>query len=162
MPKRFLILVPILFLCACSLAVKSREWGRPDYPDRVLIATAAFDFKRHVVSGITAAFKERKVYIKQIAFAALKHEQEQDYAAVVLLDYRYAFSYNGDAEKFIRQSKRKRRIIHLITSGTGREKPGHAAPDAITCASKKDKAAYYSSTIVKRIERLLGAGNRGR
>ena len=145
-----------LALCGCAVrAVKTMEAGDPGARQRVLIATEQSEFKEAVVARIVEDLQMDLCYVKVIDLKRLKHEPATDYGAVVVVNTCKAWSLSRSASRFVKQFPDKERVVLLTTAGGEDWKAGQLGVDAITSASKAQKADPVAEEISRRVRRIL-------
>jgi hypothetical protein len=153
-------LVPVivgLAFCGCAAkAVNTTEWGDLKAAQRVLIATQKSEFKEAVVSRIVEDLEKDLFYVKVIDIKKLRQEPATDYDAVVVINTCKAWRLTGGASKFVKEFPDKDKVVLLTTAGGEDWKPKKVEVDAITSASKEQKADPVAEDIVARVRKILG------
>jgi hypothetical protein len=143
-------------LCGCAVrAVKTTEVGVPRAGKNVLIATQRSEFKEAVVSRIVEELEKDLCYVRVIDLKQLKREPATDYDAVVVMNTCKAWSMSRAASKFVKSFPDKERVVLLTTAGGEDWKPKGVEVDAITSASKEQKADPVADAIVVRVRKIL-------
>ena len=152
-----LVLVVVgLAFCGCAVrAVKTTEAGDPRAGNKVLIATQRSEFKEAVVSRIVEDLGKDLCYVKVIDLKTLKHEPAQDYDAVVVVNTCKAWRLSGGASRFVKEFPDKERVVLLTTAGGEDWKPKGVEVDAITSASKEQKADPVADEISRKVRSIL-------
>lgn len=153
----FLVLIIVsLAVCGCAAkAVDTTEWGDLKADQRVLIATQKSEFKEAVVSRIAEELERDLCYVKVIDLKKLKKAPATDYDAVVIVTTCKAWRLTGGASKFVKAFPDKDKVVLLTTAGGEDWTPKKVEVDAITSASKEQKADPVAEDIVARVRRIL-------
>ena len=152
------LVVASLAVCGCAAkAVNTTEWGDLRADQRVLIATQRSEFKEAVVSRVVEDLEKDRFYVKVIDLERLEHEPAKDYDAIVVVNTCKAWRLTGGASKFVKAFPDKDRVVLLTTAGGEDWKPKSVEVDAITSASKDQKADPVAEDIVARVRKILGA-----
>jgi hypothetical protein len=145
-----------LVFCGCAAkAVKTTEWGELKADRRVLIATQRSEFKEAVVLRVVEDLEKDPCYVKVIDLKKLKDEPATDYDAIVVVNTCKAWRLTGGASKFVKAFPDKDRVVLLTTAGGEDWKPKSVEVDAITSASKEQKADPVAEEIVSRVRKIL-------
>jgi len=146
----------MLVLAGCASQVEVIERGEGNCGKRVLIATQQSAFKDTVVSGIVDGLEKDSCYVKVIDLKKLAGESVAHYDALVIVTTCKMWRLNRHARKFFKHlpEKDEGKIILLTTVGQKYDsKMGQV--DAITSASKMEKAGVVAESIVGKIRVLL-------
>jgi hypothetical protein len=157
--RAFFCLVPVaaaLAFCGCAVrAVKTTEAGDPGAGKRVLIATEQSEFKEAVVARIVEELRKDLCYVKVIDLKRLKHEPATDYGAVVVVNTCKAWTLSRRASRFVKEFPDKDRVVLLTTAAGEGWKHGAVGVDAITSASKVQKADPVAEEISRKVRKIL-------
>ena len=154
-----LIIVALAF-CGCAFrAVKTTEAGDPRAGKRVLIATQQSEFKEAVVSKIVEDLKKDLCYVRVIDLKRLEDQPAADFGAIVVVNTCKAWSLSRGASKFVKRFPDKDRVVLLTTAGGEDWKPKSVEVDAITSASKAQKADPVAEEIVGKVRKILSPDN---
>jgi hypothetical protein len=148
-------IVGLAFSGCAAKAVKTTEWGDLKADRRVLIATQRSEFKEAVVSRVVEDLEKDLCYVKVIDLKRLEDEPATDYDAIVVVNTCKAWRLTGDASKFVKAFPDKDRVFLLTTAGGEDWKPKAVEVDAITSASKDQKADPVAEEIVSRVRKIL-------
>lgn len=157
--RAFFPLLPVvaaLALWGCAAkAVNTTEWGDLKARQRVLIATQRSEFKEAVVSRIVEDLEKDLCYVKVIDLKQLKMDSATDYDAIVVVNTCKAWRLTGGASKFVKEFSDKDKIVLLTTAGGEDWKPKSVEVDAITSASKEQKADPVAEEIARKVRKIL-------
>ena len=155
--SRWLVWALAMFvLASCASQVEVIEQGDRNCGKRVLIATQQSAFKDAVVAGIVAGLDKDSCYVKIIDLNKLTEESIAYYDALVVVSTCKIGRLNRHARKFFKHLPEKEagKIILLTTIGQKYDsKMGKV--DAITSASKIEKAGAVAESVVGKIRVLL-------
>ena len=146
----------MLVLSGCASQVEVIERGDRNCEKRVLIATQQSAFKDAVVAGIVEELEKEPCYVKVVDLKKLTEESTTHYSALVIVTTCKIGRLNRHARKFFKHLPKKDegKIMLLTTIGQKYDsKMGQV--DAITSASKIEKAGAVSGTIAGKIRVLL-------
>ncbi len=150
-----MISLNIVLLGCTSRMVKTTERGDKDCKKKVLIATQQSRFKEAVVSRVVAALEKDTCYVKIIDLRKLAGESTENYEAIVIVNTCWAGRLNRHARKFLKNVQEKEKII-LLTTAIGEDwKPKAVKVDAVTSASKMNKADAIADLIIDKVQILL-------
>jgi len=149
-------IVGLVFYGCAAKAVNTTEWGDLKADQRVLIATQRSEFKEAVVSRIVEDLENDLYYVKVIDLKRLENEPATDYDAVVVVNTCKAWRLTGGASKFVKTFPYTDKVVLLTTAGGEDWKPKSVGVDAITSASKEQKADPVAEDIVGRVRKILG------
>jgi hypothetical protein len=150
-----LVIVALMF-CGCAVrAVRTTEAGDPGAGKRVLIATQRSDFKEAVVSRIVEDLEKDLCYVRVIDLKRLKNELAGDFGAIVVVNTCKAWSLSRGASKFVKKFPDKDRVVMLTTASGEDWRPKSVEVDAITSASKVQKADPVADEIVQKVRKIL-------
>ncbi len=150
-----LVLASLAFCGCAAKAVKTTEWGDLKADRRVLIATQRSEFKEAVVSRVVEDLEKDLCYVKVIDLKRLEDEPATDYDAIVVVNTCKAWRLTGDASKFVKAFPDKDRVFLLTTAGGEDWKPKAVEVDAITSASKDQKADPVADEISRKVRKIL-------
>ena len=152
------LVIASLAFCGCAAkAVNTTEWGDLKADQRVLIATQSSEFKEAVVSRVVEDLEKNLCYVKVIDLKRLEHEPAMDYDAIVVVNTCKAWRLTGGASKFVKAFPDKDKVVLLTTAGGEDWKPKSVEVDAITSASKEQKADPVADEISRMVRKILGA-----
>ncbi len=145
------------FLFGCALkTVKTVEMGdRMNRERRVLIATRPSEFKVAVISKITNSLEQDLGYLKVIDVTKLADESADDYNAIVIVNTCVADRLHESASNFLENVEDKGKIILLTTAADERKEYRPERVDAITSASRMNKADEIADAIVAKVRAVL-------
>ena len=145
-----------LAVCGCAAkAVNTTEWGDLKADQRVLIATQRTEFKEAVVSRVVEDLEKDRFYVKVIDLKRLEQEPATDYDAIVVVNTCKAWRLTRGASKFVKAFPDKDRVVLLTTAGGEDWEPKSVEVDAITSASKDQKADPVADEIVAKVRKIL-------
>ena len=144
-------------LSGCASQVEVIERGDKSCGKRVLIATQQSEFKDAVVSGIVEELGKEPCYVKVIDLKKLTDESIESYEVLVIVTTRKIWRLNRHARKFFKHvpEKEEGKIILLTTADGEDYEPKVGKVDAITSASKMEKAGAVAERIVSKVRALL-------
>ena len=163
MKREMLYLLFEIFLMTvisgCSLGmVKGLEHGNKHCEKRILIATQQSEFKEVVVSRVLDGLLHDACYIKVMDLKKIAGESTERYQAIVIMNTCWVWRLNRHARNFLKDAREKERIILLTTANDEAWKPKKVEVDAITSASKMDKADSVAKHIIEKVRSLLAKG----
>lgn len=167
--KRLGILLLLMPVCLIFLhcGVPRAVWPQKDMESasvnastlekKLLIASRKSDFKDQVVEDILAEFRDKPVYMKITGLNKLETESAGDYSAVVILNTCMAWGLDRNVQAFLKNNPDQDRLIILTTSSNGKWAPKmeNRTFDAISAASRIERADSVASDIVQKIQKLL-------
>jgi hypothetical protein len=148
-------IVGLVFSGCAAKAVKTTEWGDLKARQKVLIATQRSEFKEAVVSRIVEDLEKDLCYVKVIDLKKLKTDSATGYDAIVVVNTCKAWRLTGGASKFVKEFPDKGRVVLLTTAGGEDWKPKSVEVDAITSASKEQKADPVADEIARKVRKIL-------
>lgn len=149
----------MIIISGCSLGmVKGLERGNKHCDKRILIATQQSEFKEVVVSRVLDGLVKDACYIKVMDLKKLASESTGKYQAIVILNTCWVWRLNRHARGFLKESSEKERIILLTTANDENWRPKKVQVDAITSASKMDRADSVAERIIEKARLLLAKG----
>ncbi len=155
---RFSILISLgAFLFGCALkTMETVEMGdRMNRERRVLIAAQSSEFKDAVIAKITNALEQDLGYLKMIDVTKLADESADDYNAIVIVNTCVAYRLHGSASNFLENVQDRGKIILLTTAADERKEYRPERVDAITSASRMNKADEIADAIVVKVRAVL-------
>lgn len=148
-------IVGLAFSGCAAKAVKTTEWGDLKADRRVLIATQRSEFKEAVVSRLVEDLEKDLCYVKVIDLKKLEIDLARYYDAVVVVNTCKAWRLSGGASKFVKAFPDKDKVVLLTTAGGEDWKPKSVEVDAITSASKEQKADPVADEIARKVRKIL-------
>jgi hypothetical protein len=150
-----LMAIALAFSGCAVRAVQTTEAGDPGAGKRVLIATQQTEFKEAVVSKIVEDLEKDLCYVRVIDLKQLEDAPAADFGAIVVVNTCKAWSMSRGASKFVKRFPDKDRVVLLTTANGEDWKPKSVEVDAITSASKVQKADPVADEIVQRVREIL-------
>ena len=122
---------------------------------RVFIAAQSSKFKDALLANITTSLDSQSVSYEVAEVSALKMIDEEDYNAVVIIQYVKAGRINSHVRRFLDRTQSMNKIVLVTTAGSGNPKTDAWDIDTITSASKMDELVEITEKVLSRLEALL-------
>ena len=126
-----------------------------DNAARIFIAKQSSDFKDALLDTITSNLDENSVSYEVADISALKKFNEEEYEAIVIIQYVKAGRINGNVRRYLDKTEHMGKIVLVTTSGSGDPKTDAWDVDTISTASEMSDVDKIARTILLRLESLL-------
>jgi hypothetical protein len=122
---------------------------------QVFIARQRSEFKDALVSNITLRLDAQSIPYEVVDISSLKKLDEQDYKAVVIIQYVKAGRINGKVRRYLDTTADMDKVVLVTTSGSGNTMTGKWDIDTISSASEMSDIDKVTRTVLSRLEAIL-------
>ena len=154
------VLCATIWFSGCApKVITPRTIGTIGMERRVLIATQESQFKESVVNKVIEELEGDEVYIEVVDLKALSQKPPERYEAVVILNEYQFFRLNHHVREYLKNAdeEEKKRIILITTAGSPHRMREVTEVDAISSASKPERADTVSETILQKVHTLFSS-----
>jgi len=154
------VLCATVWFSSCApKVITPRTIGTIGMERRVLIATQESQFKESVVNKVIEELEGDEVYIEVVDLKALSQKPRERYEAVVILNEYQFFRLNHHVREYLKNAdeEEKKRIILITTAGSPHRMREVTEVDAISSASKPERADTVSETILQKVHTLFSS-----
>jgi hypothetical protein len=123
---------------------------------QVFIAHQSGKFKDALLENVTDVFDAQTVSYVVAEVSALKKIDEDEYDAVVIIQYVKAGRINSNVRRYLDKTKRMDRIVLVTTSGSGKVNTDAWDVDGISTASEMSDLDKITQKVLSRLEQILG------
>ena len=144
-------------MLTCEIA--ESEQGAKNFKTKILIATQKSQFKKAVVSEVSKSLEKEGYVVKVINLKELSSVAVYDYQAIIIVNTCWVWQINSHAKKFLKKLSKneKKKIILFTTAKNENWEPKIAGVDAVTSASRINKANVISKAIMEKLQILLAS-----
>jgi hypothetical protein len=149
----------VWFLGCAPKVITPHTIGTIGSERRVLIATQESQFKEAVINRVIEELEGDEVYIEVVDLKALSQKPRERYEAVVILNEYQFFSLHHHVRKYLKDAdeEEKKKIILITTAGSPHRVREVTEVDAISSASKPERADTVSETILQKVHTLFSS-----
>jgi hypothetical protein len=155
-------IVLLMFVCFMPFICNGeQEWADAkhhlvqDNAARIFIAKQSSKFKDALLENITSHLDQQSVSYEVEDVSALKKLNEEEYEAIVIIQYVKAGRINGNVRRYLDKTEHMDMIVLVTTSGSGDPKTDAWDVDTISTASEMSDVDKIARTVLSRLERLL-------
>jgi len=124
-------------------------------PYDLVIANEGSYFKDSITRILVQHYEGKSVKVKVLPLKSLNNLKANDFAAIVIIHSWHTWNPPLEVERFIKkQTACMDKLVVMTTSSNGTHKM--EGLDAITGASKIEKATVYAQKIIEKLDPLLG------